>query len=494
MEINSEIKILPEGLQTYHVYYNYSMFPADSEVYAEFKDKKYESYLRENNFTDANKKFALTPIEFKNKEKRIFENLVAYKISELKNIYVCKEYLRDKYKLIIENAEQMQKLIYFLNQINELKHKIGQIDGRKREGTDYEVFTFKNSIDRIHLCASFLESFNLEFDELFDDEKNFTQEFLKKFYTVFEYFSKISSITGRGKKDFPDRPYVNLFNTDRVTSDILKRIFPSWNEENTYDIPDHISLDFVIHTRDIDTVENQLFSKIIDVEFHLKNEILAFCTSKLFLCNEYGKTIFVIPAKYYRTLSAAYTGLIKEEKRPFPSARNSSRAYEAIKNFLTDFNKLFKDIREKAELELKELDIRKGFIDLDAFIDFYEHHVPSGCSKRLTNIKELIQNIKIKEKLCELLKFCEYNIQSTKDTRKPSCKYIDIKDFAIYIFELYKRYAPDKLEQGIPGKEFVSLFFYNDCSDSFRKNLERIRTHKLSTRNFDEIYAPILDA
>lgn len=113
MEINSEIKILPEGLQTYLVDYNYSMFPADSEVYAEFKDKKYESYLRENNFTDANKKLALMPIEFKNKEKRIFENFVAYKISELKNIYVCKEYLRDKYKLIIENAEQMQKLIYF---------------------------------------------------------------------------------------------------------------------------------------------------------------------------------------------------------------------------------------------------------------------------------------------------------------------------------------------------------------------------------------------
>ena len=45
MEINSEIKILPEGLQTYLVDYNYSMFPADSEVYAEFKDKKYESYL-----------------------------------------------------------------------------------------------------------------------------------------------------------------------------------------------------------------------------------------------------------------------------------------------------------------------------------------------------------------------------------------------------------------------------------------------------------------
>ena len=97
-------------------------------------------------------------------------------------------------------------------------------------------------------------------------------------------------------------------------------------------------------------------------------------------------------------------------------------------------------------------------------------------------------------KLCELLKFCEYNIPTTKDTRKPSCKYIDIKDFTIYIFELYKRYAPDKLKQGIPGKEFVSLFFYNDCSVSFRKNPERIRTHQLSTRNFDEIYAPILDA
>ena len=97
-------------------------------------------------------------------------------------------------------------------------------------------------------------------------------------------------------------------------------------------------------------------------------------------------------------------------------------------------------------------------------------------------------------KLCELLKFCEYNIPTTKDTRKPSCKYIDIKDFTIYIFELYKRYAPDKLKQGSPGKEFVSLFFYNDCSVSFRKNPERIRTHQLGTRNFDEIYAPILDA
>lgn len=367
MEYDRRIKILAEGMRTYEASFNREVTEEDVA-----NRIKLDGYI--------------------------------YDVKELREKYVCKEYLIYKFNAIIKCAKYLQILLDFVSESLIAKNTATEIADEN---------------ERQNFLAVHIVDFFYSHPTIFDD---YIQEFMgEEFRTVF--FGTFSRYDMEKLIQRPEFMYYREQNEEGIAH--LKQIYKT---ESFTGMETFGSLLYsLFKKRDVNFFLDKTMSDII---FHAKREIAKFCTTKLFLNNEDKRCIFVIPVEYYAKLNYMYDGFTEDEKS-FYAVRELSpeKSIEFYKNFAGQME----TVRADAETELSDMDY---FTDNIRLLDFVRNNKKRNpnTSEKVDNLRMYLENPIICEKLYEFLAYHSY------DWQKGFQKDVMIADFASYIVAMSERY------------------------------------------------------